>query len=143
MATGARVDPYRNSNYVLEIDGIQQAGFTEVTGFGSATAPIEYQEGGFPTAHKLPGQTTYPNITLKWGLTDNHELYNWYRDVTRGIVVRRDGSIILNDVAGNEKARWNFRDAWPTNYNATDLSGKSTDVAIESLELVCEFLELV
>jgi phage tail-like protein len=141
MATGVRKDPFRNFSFILEIEGINQAGFSDVSGFGSATAPVEYQEGGFNTARKLPGQTSYPNITLKWGMTDNRDLYDWYRDITKGIVVRRDGSIVLNDQAGSEVARWNFRDAWPTKYDATDLSAKGTDVAIETLELVCEFLE--
>ncbi|GGN58806.1 phage tail protein [Actinoplanes lobatus] len=141
MATGVRKDPFRNSNFILEIDGIEQAGFTEVTGMGVDIAVAEYQEGGHVTPRKLPGQVTYPNITLKWGLTDSRELYDWFRDVARGIVQRRDGSIILQDQTGTERARWNFENAWPRMYRPGDMVAKSNDVAIESLELVCEFLE--
>ena len=81
MATGDRVDPYRNFNFLVEIDGITQAGFSDVSGFGASTDPIEYREGGEPnnTVRKLPGVTKWNNITLKWGLTDSRELFDWYQ----------------------------------------------------------------
>lgn len=143
MATGARVDPYRNFNFLVEIDGITQAGFSDCTGFGASNDPIEYREGGFPenTVRKLPGQTKYPNITLKWGLTDSRELYDWYRDVTKGKIDRKSGSIILIDLEGKEKIRWNFFEAWPTKWDSVDFSAKGTDVAIETLELAVEKVE--
>ena len=143
MATGARVDPYRNFNFLVEIDGITQAGFSDCTGFGASNDPIEYREGGMPenTVRKLPGQTKYTNITLKWGLTDSRELYDWYRDVTKGKIERKSGSIVLLDLEGQEKIRWNFFEAWPSKWDSVDFSAKGTDVAIETLELVVEKLE--
>lgn len=109
MATGDRVDPYRNFNFLVEIDGITQAGFSDCTGFSSSTDPIEYREGGMnTTVHKLPGMTKHTNITLKRGLTDSKELYQWYRDVVAGKVQRKNGSIVVLDVDGTEKVRWNF-----------------------------------
>jgi phage tail-like protein len=142
MSVGARVDPYRNFNFLVEIAGITQAGFSDCTGFGASTDPIEYREGGqAPGPRKLPGQTKFPNITLKWGLTDSRELYDWYLDVTKGIIERRSGSIILNDLQGAEVMRWNFYDAWPTKWDGADFTAKGTDVAIETLELAIERLE--
>lgn len=142
MANGKRVDPFRNFNFLVEIDKITQAGFTDCSGFGASTDPIEYREGGENTTNrKLPGPTKYPNITLKWGLTDSRELYEWYRDVTKGKVVRRNGSIILNDLDGTEVARWNFYEAWPCKWDGADFSAKGTDVAIETLELAHERIE--
>ena len=32
----AKADPYRNCNFLVEIDGITQAGFTDCTGFGAS-----------------------------------------------------------------------------------------------------------
>jgi phage tail-like protein len=144
MATGQRVDPYRNFGFLVEIDGITQAGFSDCSGFGSSTDPIEYREGGEnKSVRKLPGLTKHNNITLKWGLTDSMELYNWYRDVTNGRIERRSGSIIVLDLEGNEKVRWNFFDGWPTKYDAADFTAKGNDVAIETLELAVERLERV
>lgn len=138
-----RNDPYRNFNFVVEIDGIKLAGFTDCSGFGASTDPIEYREGGKnTTTHKLPGQTKYTNIVLKWGLTDSRDLYDWYRDVVNGKIRRAHGSIVVYDVDGiTEKARWNFFDAWPTKWDGPDFSAKGNDVAIETLELAHERIE--
>ena len=52
-----RVDPYRNFRFLVEIDGIVQAGFSECSGFGSDVEVVEYREGGEPsTVRKLPGK---------------------------------------------------------------------------------------
>jgi phage tail-like protein len=42
----ARVDPYKNYNFRIEIDGITVAGFSECTGLSSEVEIIEYREGG-------------------------------------------------------------------------------------------------
>lgn len=140
-----RNDPYRNYNFVVEIDGIQQAGFSDCSGFGASTDPIEYREGGKnTTTHKLPGQTKYTNIVLKRGLTDSRDLYDWYNDVIKGKVRRAHGSIVAYDVDGvTEKVRWNFFNAWPTKWDGPDFSAKANDIAIETLELAHEGIERV
>lgn len=144
MATGDRKDPFRNFNFHVEIEGIIHAGFTECTGFGASTDPIEYREGGENrTVRKLPGMTKYPNITLKWGLTDSRALYDWYKDVVDGKIVRRSGSIIVNDIDGAEVMRYDFFEAWPTKWDGADFNAKGTDVAIEMLELAHERIERV
>lgn len=142
MPTGTRVDPYRNFNFLVEIDGISQARFAECTGFGASNEPIEYREGGENrTVRKLPGMTKYPNIVLKWGLTDSDELYKWWKNIVNGKADRRNGSIILLDMEGNEKVRWNFINAWPTKWDGPDFNAKGNEVAIETLELANEGTE--
>jgi phage tail-like protein len=137
-----RKDPYRNFRFLLEIDGITQAGFSDCTGFGSSVEVIEYREGGdAPTVRKLPGKATYPDITLKWGITDSRDLYDWHKAALVGTIERKDGSVILLDDVGEEKVRWNFFTAWPSKYDAPDLTAKGNDVAIETLTLSCERME--
>lgn len=140
--TGKRVDPYRNFNFLVEIEQITQAGFSDCSGFSASNDPIEYREGGENTfVRKLPGLTKFTNVTLKWGLTDSHELYDWFKDVTQGKIQRRNGSIVALDLDGSEKVRWNFTNAWPTKYDAPDFTAKGNDVAIDMLELAIETLE--
>ena len=55
--------------------------------------------------------------------------------------MRRNGSIVLLDREGNEKARWNFFNAWPTKYDGPDFNAEGNDVAIETLELAHEGVE--
>ena len=64
----ARVDPYKNFRFLVELDGIVQAGFTDCSGFGSQVESVEYREGGDPNSvRKLPGKATYPDISLSGG----------------------------------------------------------------------------
>ncbi len=140
----ARNDPYRNFRFLLEIDGIVQAGFSECTIPDTTNEPIEYREGNEETTvRKLPGLTKYGNITLKWGITDSMELFNWRKQVIQGKMgdARRNIAIILHDEEGNPAARWEFREAWPSKYDAPDLNAKGNDVAIETLDIVHEGME--
>ena len=143
MATATRVDPYVNFNFLVELDGITRAAFQEVSGFDSTIDVIEHREGGDNiTPRKLPGMTKHSNIVLKWGMTDDTELYEWHRDAVRGTITRKNGSIVLLDRAGQEVTRWNFVNAWPTKWDGPDLNAEGTDVAIETLELAHEGIEL-
>lgn len=144
MATGKRVDPYFSYNFLVELDGIARAAFSEVTGLDVTTEPVEYREGGEnTTVRKLPGLTKYGNIVLKWGMTDDTELYNWHRQTVLGNVQRRNGSVIVLDRQGAEVARWNFVNAWPTKYDIPDFNATGNTVAVETLELVHEGVERV
>src|SRR6476661_7348014 len=139
---GQRVDPYRNFNFLVEIDGISQASFSECSGLSSTTEVIEYREGGDnTTVHKLMGKTSYGDITLKWGITDNLDLWQWRQQIIDGQAVRKGGALILFDLAGSaEVARWNFVGAWPSKCELPSFSAKGNDIAIETLVLVHEGL---
>jgi phage tail-like protein len=145
MATGQVPDPYSNYNFLVEIDGITRAAFHECSGFDSTIDVIEHREGGDnPTLRKLPGMTKYSNITLKRGITDDKELYDWHRRISKGENMqqqRKNGSIVLLARNGQEVARWNFTNAWPSKWTGPALSAEGNDVAIETLELAHEGLE--
>lgn len=144
MATGSRVDPFVNFNFLVEIDGIVRGAFSEVTGLDATIDVVEFREGGRNTTPiKLAGMNKYSNITLKWGMTTDTELYDWHRQAVLGNVERRTGSIIVLDRQANEVARWNFINAWPTKYTAPSLNAESAEVAVETLEIVHEGLERV
>ena len=109
MATGKRSDPFRGFKFRVSIDGIQRAGFREVSGLDAATDPIDYREGDDKTLtiHKLPGLKKFSNLTLKRGITDDHDLWKWRKQVMDGKIkdCRKNGSIILMDDEGNDVAQ--------------------------------------
>jgi phage tail-like protein len=136
-----RMDPYRQFRFRVEIDGITQAGFSEVTFGDSTTEVIENREGTEPPVfRKLSGLTRYGNITLRWGITDSMDLYHWRQQVIDSGAgkARKNMSIILIDETGADKARWDISNAWPARYVPPHFSGKDDDVAIETLEIVHE-----
>ena len=141
--TGQRVDPYGNYNFLVEIDNITRAAFQEASGFDSSIDVVEHREGGENTTlRKLPAMTKYSNITLKWGTTDDRELYDWHRQWVTGdpAAKRKNGSIVLLDRQGQEKLRWNFVNAWPAKWTGPSFNAEGNDVAIETLELAHEGL---
>ncbi|MER7000525.1 phage tail protein [Streptomyces sp. NPDC000410] len=144
MATAEVQDPYVNFNFLVELDNIARASFHEVSGMDSTVDVIEHREGGWNTTpRKYPGQTKHTNLVLKWGMATDTELYDWHREVTQGKVSRRNGSVVLLDGAGQEVARWDFVRAWPAKYTGPGLNAESSDIAIETLELVHEGLTRV
>jgi phage tail-like protein len=134
-------NPYPSMRFRVELDGIIQAGFSECSGFGSSVEVVEYREGGDAShVRKLPGKTSYPDITLKWGITDSHELYDWHATALAGNPSRRNGSIVLYDHTNTEKVRWNFFGAWPSKYDGPSLNATGNEVAIDSVTITCERL---
>jgi phage tail-like protein len=134
-----RNDPLRNFRFRLEIGGINEAHFSEVTGFDISTDAIDYREGDEETfVRKLPGLTKFGNVTLKRGITDSIDLYNWYQDIVAGNIKRQSVTVVVLDEKGGDKARFEIREAWPSKYDPMDLNAKGNDVSIETLELVNE-----
>jgi phage tail-like protein len=142
VAPPQRDDPYKAFNFLVEIDGIARAAFSEADGLASETAVIEYRVGGEPnTVRKLPGLTKYANIVLRRGITQDAELWNWRRTVVQGNVDRRNGSIILLDDDRTEVVRWNFFNGWISRWEGPALNAKANEIAIETIEIAHEGLE--
>lgn len=142
------MNPFKNFRFRVEIDNITSAAFSEATIADSTTDAIEYREGNDPLhVRKLSGLTKYGNITLKRGVTDSMELYNWKRAIeesgAEGSGARRSVSITIVDDEGNDKARWEITKAWPTKYDPSDMNAKGNEVVIEVLELVHEGIRRV
>src|SRR5215213_5564656 len=134
-------DPYGNFNFCVEIDNIVRAAFQEASGLDSTINVIEHREGGDNiTTRKYPGQTKYSNLTLKWGMADDRELYDWHRQWATGdpAAQRKNGSLVLLDRQGQEKVRWNFFRAWPAKWTGPSFSAEGNDIAIETLEIAHE-----
>ena len=145
----ARVDPLSNFRFRLEIDGIQRAGFSEVSGLQADTTPIEYREGNEPAhVRKIPGLSKFANVSLKSGLvtaTSGMELYNWFKAVTQGGIAgqRKNVTIVVMDDAAQDRARFNVINAWPAKYETGPLNGAGSNVLVETLELANEGIERV
>ena len=120
----------------IEIEGIVYAQASEVTGLSLETETEPYEEGGVNDfIYQLPKRTKYQHIILKRGITDKDEMWNWYQDVVNGKFKRKNGAIILLDVTGDDKWRWNFIDAYPVKWTGPELRADSNTVAFESIEL--------
>ncbi len=147
MPTGDRNDPYRAFNFRVEVDNTSGAvaGFREATGLSFNTDPVEYREGNDSELHvrKLQGLRKYSNITLKRGFTRNHELWNWYRSIVNGVDDRRNGAVILRDEQQVDVLRWNFVAGWICRWEGPALNATAQEVALETVEICVERVDLV
>jgi len=136
--------PYRTYNFRVEIDGIGEAQFAEVVVPTAEIAVVEYREGADKSSatRKLPGRVKYGNVVLKRGITADLSLYQWFRAVSQGDFQPRNVMIVLLDAQRQDVRRWLARDAWPVKYDGPALNAKNNEVAIETLELAVEEIEI-
>lgn len=137
MAVNRSNDPFLGFKFVVEINGLRIGAFSEVTGLQVEIEVHDYREGGVNDfVHKLAGPARYPtNLVLKHGLMDSVELWDWIQDTVQGRIIRRNGSIVLQDSAGKTRWRWNFKAAYPVKWSGPDMRAAAAEVAVETLEL--------
>jgi phage tail-like protein len=129
--------------FYVEIAGIPQAVFTEVSGLQVDMQVHEYQEGGNNGfVHRLPGPVKVGNLTLKRGLTTSNEFFKWCMEVATRSVERRHVSVLMYDLRGVAVARWDFLNAYPVKWVGPQFTATSQATAIETLELAHSGVEL-
>ena len=139
-----RNDPYLNFNFRVEIDNLPVAGFSEAELPEGRIEVVEYREGAdTSTAPRLlPGRVEFGPVVLRRGFAGEPSLFRWWNDVVQGNVTRRNVDIVLLDEQRHEVAHWLIREAWPSKWVGPDLRGLGNEVAIETLELSHEGIEL-
>ena len=145
-----RDQPYGNYNFLVDLgDGNiegSQAGFCEVHMPEAEVEIIEYRTGNARESGvtKLPGRARYGNVILKRGVIGSLNLYQWWNEVRNGNVnARRTVTIQLQNEDRTEIVMtWKLLRAWFVKYTGPSLNGKGSDVAIETLELAFERLEV-
>jgi phage tail-like protein len=124
----------------------KRIGFTEVTGLDIQTEVIEYREGSSweYSKVKMPGMQKYSNITLKRGtIQGDSDFFNWMNATTLTIADRRDITISLLNETHQAVMAWTAKNSFPVKVQASDLKSDGNEVAIETLELAHEGLNIV
>lgn len=114
-------------------------GFRSVSGLGAETAVIEYREGSdkLPAVRKFPALNSYGNLTLRRGLTQNLDLWQWFQSKER-----RNVTILLLDEQFQPQMRILCRNAWPCKWELSELDASRSEVAAETIEIVHEGLSI-
>lgn len=141
---GVADDPYRNYNFKFEVNGQVQAHFVQVEGLGMSVERILWRAGGDNArVRTLPGRVEYHPVTLRYGLTSSMDMMNWLQSAVSGRAERPNVTIALVRPDGSgEVRRWNLISAWPSGWQAADLDGLGNEVAIESLTLTYDRLDI-
>ena len=144
-----RDDPYAGYNFEIVVNGISDDGkavsgsFTEASGLEVEIPPIEYRNGSEDiTVRKIPGLKKFTNLNFKRGITGDLDFWNWVVAGMNGQIQRAEGSVMLLDENRQEVMRWNFRRAWPCKATGPSLNAANNEIAMETLEICHEGLEI-
>jgi phage tail-like protein len=146
-----RVTPYGAFNFLVNLNGPvgpeePLGGFSDVSGLGTEMTVAEYRNGNDAENHvrKVPGVHKVADVTLKRGIVNSADLWQWIDDVRRtGINAQRQVVITLRDETGADVQSWTLRGVIPLKYTGPTLAAKGGgDVAMEELVLSAEALEL-
>jgi phage tail-like protein len=146
-----RITPYGAFNFLVNLNGPTGAdeplgGFSDVSGIGTEITIAEYRNGNDRENHvrKVPGIHKVTDVTLKRGIVNSADLWEWIEATRRtGPLAQRNVVITLLDEVGESVQAWNLRGVVPIKYTGPTLAAKGGgDVAMEELVLAAEALEL-
>jgi phage tail-like protein len=144
-----RDDPYGAYNFEITITGISDDGkavkgsFAEASGLEVEVPPIEYRTGAEGlTPRKVPGLVKHSQITLKRGVIGDLAFWKWILAAMRGKIQRTEGTVVLLDENRQPVMRWHFVRGWPTKWTGPSLNAKTSEIAMETLVIAHEGLEI-
>jgi phage tail-like protein len=133
--------------FVVEIDGIERAAFTECSELSMEVGEMKYREGGTLVEEKEAGLVTFPDITLKRGKISDRSFYNWIKDVINvtsglanvpGATYKRNLDVVQLDRDGSEIRRYPVIEAWPKTRKVGPWNNNSEDYVMEEMVLSCK-----
>ena len=86
----------------------------------------------------------FSNLTLKRGtLAGDSDFYKWVNEISLTKVTRRDIVISLLNETHAPVMTWRAKQAFPVKLQASDMKSDGNEVAIETIELAHEGLNLL
>ena len=135
-------------NYRVEIDG-RAISFSEVSGLSVSHDTTTYVEsptsGVGPRTMHMPAQRKSATVTLKKGVVTGISvptLFGWINSIALNRVDKKDIFVRLCDETGAAVVSWKVLNAFPTKLDAPTFTASSNDVAIESMELMADYVSV-
>ena len=122
-----------------------QAAFCACDGLELRREILRFREGSDPTSVRLhPGAESFGNVILRRGMTSTFDLWDWWERVRQGQAVRATCDIVvLSPDLAQERVRFRLYRCLPAKITGPALNASGNDIAIESLELACEGIDIV
>lgn len=154
MAIARPADPFRSYNFRVIATKLGEIGsFSRISGINISVEVAEYREGtDIATVRKLPGLSTYDNVTLERGVSASPVAVDWMKELVDlgNEALLPDESTVRDEITIQVLSRnktpireYILHNAIPVALNLGDLDATSSDPLIESLELAYEGLTIV
>jgi phage tail-like protein len=146
-ATALNYDPYRKFKFLVKVDNKYVAGVHKISALSKHIDPVEWRTGGDPNnTAKVPGLTKYDPITLERGLSADAGFMEWMNLVNKFQAAggksdenvhgfRKEVIIEAYNLASDKVMSVTIHYAWPSKLTVADFDAKSSELAIEVLEL--------
>jgi phage tail-like protein len=123
--------------FFLEINGIVEAEFNEVSGLTVEREVKQVREGGINDyVTVLPGRVKFNNITLKRGLAYSSYVWDWFQEGLYDAKVKRQTVSLTEKALDNRTIRqWDIHKAFPVKYTTSEFKTGQSALVIETLEL--------
>jgi phage tail-like protein len=134
------------ATFVIQVDGIQVATFSELSGINTEVEPVEYiSTGPGGILHtKQFGKTKPPSVTLKRGLDTQTYMWAWHQAVLQGDpAARKTCSLQLFTASqapqsGNPIITYLLENAWPSRLDIGGMKAGASEVVTETVVLQCD-----
>ena len=148
MAVDSSINFVTTNRFYVEIDSEITASFTECSGLSVQIKKNVYQEGGVNDRQVVYlGHTEFADVTLKRGVTDRVNFWNWLNEIfdeekKANKSSRRNVNILVFNQAGETMMSWTLIGAIPITWKTPTLQADGNAVAIEELTLAYEGLTI-
>ena len=127
--------------------GDQQNGmsFQEISGLDKVKQVIQYRDQNSADNYKIkmPGIVNYSSVTMKRGIFVNDDSFRkWNDQVKKNTIKKQTVTIKMLNEKGNPTVAWTLEKAWPTKISSTDIRSDGNAVAIDSMEVAYELLNI-
>ena len=141
--------PFTAFNFAVEINrgedrkALVNAAFQECDGLEMTMEVKTIREGGSNDRQiRLNGMVAYGQLTLKRGMTESFDLWNWFHDTVNDPRLRAGAEVVLLAADGStERARFVMSRCLPVKLKAPALNAKDGQIAIEELQVAYETLQ--
>jgi phage tail-like protein len=151
---GHAKDHHGQHPFKVEIDGFKESSYAECSGI-EWDIPIKvYRGGGDAIANKSPsGTINFQDITLKRGVINDYDMYNWANQVANVLVAAVGGDnislkfpaykknldVVQLSGDGTVARRWTIYQAFPIKFKAGEWKAGSDEVVVEEMVLAYSF----
>lgn len=133
------------NRFYVEMENQITASFASCQGLSAKITTTSTREGGVNDQQRiLLGPTSFTEVTLTRGMTDNALFWNWMQATfTGGRGLRRNINILTFNQAGETMQCWTLIGAIPVSWKAPGLKADGNSVAVEEISIAFEGLRVV
>jgi phage tail-like protein len=127
-------------NFRVAINGIpdDNCKLLSISGISSETEPIEFKRSTRQYMESIPGRIKYSDIEITKVLNIGGDSFaRWREEIEAGLDSFRTITVYLHhiDLKGTPVMTLTLHDAWPVKWEFPELSGSSSDAAVEKITL--------